>query len=124
MRFNMLDHFKFAFAAATIVVAAPVYAHTKLMTANPAPNSVVKKAPHRITITFNEPVLTRFVTIAVTGPAGKLHTMGVEVDPKNKARVSTVVHGGGKPGAYKVEWSAAGSDMHKMTGTYSFTVRP
>lgn len=120
----MLDHFKLAFAAAAIVVAAPAYAHTKLVTANPAPNSVVKKAPQRITITFNEPVLARFVTIAVTGPAGKLHVMGVEVDPKNKARVSSVVHGGGKAGAYKVDWSAAGSDMHKMTGSYSFTVRP
>ena len=120
----MLNRFKFAFAAATLMAAAPVYAHTKLVTANPAPNSVVKQAPQRITISFNEPVLPRFVTIAVMGPAGKLHIMGVAVDPKNKARVSTVVHGGGKPGAYKVEWSAAGGDMHKMTGTYSFTVRP
>lgn len=112
-----------AFAAAAVLVG-PAYAHTKLVTAAPAPNSVVRQAPQRIAITFNEPVLTRFVTIAVTGPGGKLHVLGVEVDPKNKARVSTVVHGGGKPGTYRVEWSAAGSDMHKMTGAYSFTVRP
>jgi methionine-rich copper-binding protein CopC len=110
--------------AAAAALAGPAYAHSKLVTANPAPNSVVRQAPQRISITFNEPVLPRFVTIAVTGPAGALHVMGVEVDPKNKARVSTVVHGGGKPGTYKVDWSAAGSDMHKMTGTYSFTVRP
>ena len=70
------------------------------------------------------PENVEFVTVAVTGPAGKLHVMGAQVDPKNKSRVSAVVHGGGKPGLYKVDWSAAGSDMHKMTGSYSFTVRP
>jgi copper resistance protein C len=110
--------------ALTAALAVPAYAHTKLVTANPAPNSIVRQAPQRIAIIFNEPVLSRFVTIAVTGPAGKLHVMKVEVDPKSKARVSTVVHGGGKPGTYRVDWSAAGSDMHKMTGSYSFTVRP
>ncbi len=114
-----------AFAiAAAVTLAAPAYAHTKLVTANPAPNAVVRQAPQRVTITFNEPVLARFVTVAVTGPVGKLHVMGAEIDPKNKARVSAVVHGGGKPGTYRVDWSAAGSDMHKMTGAYSFTVRP
>lgn len=111
-------------AAAVLSVAAPALAHTKLVTANPAPNSTVRQAPQQLVITFNEPVLARFVTVAVTGPGGKLHVMDVEVDPRNKARVSAVVHGGGKPGLYKVDWSAAGSDMHKMTGSYSFTVRP
>jgi copper resistance protein C len=123
MRFNMFSRPTVAFAAA-FSVAAPVHAHTKLVTANPAPSSTVRQAPQQVVITFNEPVLARFVTIAVTGPAGKLHVMGVQVDPKNKARVSAVVHGGGKAGTYRVDWSAAGSDMHKMTGSYSFTVRP
>jgi methionine-rich copper-binding protein CopC len=26
-------------------------------------------------------------------------------------------------GKYKVVWTAAGADMHKMTGNYSFTVK-
>lgn len=119
----MLDRFALALAA-TVALAAPAHAHTKLVTANPAPNSVVRAAPQRIAITFNEAVLARFVTISVSGPGGQLHVMDVQVDPKNKARVSTVVHGGGKPGTYRVDWSAAGSDMHKMTGSYSFTVKP
>lgn len=109
---------------AAMTLASPAYAHSKLVTANPAPGSIVRQAPQRLAITFNEPVMPRFVTIAVTGPAGKLHVMPVELDPKNKAKVSAVVHGGGKPGSYRVDWTAAGSDMHRMTGTYSFTVRP
>jgi copper resistance protein C len=123
MRISMFNRIALAFTAA-VFVAAPLHAHSKLVTANPAPNSTVRKAPQRVVITFNERVLTRFVTIGVTGPDGKLHVMGAQADPKNKARVSAVVHGGGKPGVYRVEWSAAGSDMHKMTGSYSFTVRP
>jgi methionine-rich copper-binding protein CopC len=117
------------YRASLVLVAAmasvgPVHAHSKLVTANPAPGSIVRQAPQRDAITFNEPVLARFVTIAVTGPAGKLHVMPIEIDSKNEAQVSAIVHGGGKPGKYRVDWSAAGSDMHKMTGVYSFTVRP
>ena len=113
-------------AAAAAMVAGPAFAHTKLVTANPAPNATVRAVPnHQLQITFNEPVMPRFVTLAVTGPDGaKLHVATVEVDPKNKSRVNAVVHGFQRPGAYKVDWTAAGSDMHRMTGSYSFTLRP
>jgi methionine-rich copper-binding protein CopC len=111
--------------AGAVCAASPASAHTKLVTANPAPNATVQAVPnHQLQITFNEPVLPRFVTLAVTGPDGKqLHVATVAVDPKNRARVNAVVHGFQRPGAYKVSWSAAGSDMHRMTGTYSFTLR-
>lgn len=112
-------------AAAAVLVAAPAFAHTKLVTANPAPNATVKAAPERLQITFNEPVLPRFVTVAVTGPNGKkLHVASAAVDPKNRSKVNAVVHGFGRAGAYRVDWSAAGSDMHRMNGSYSFTLRP
>jgi copper resistance protein C len=112
-------------AAVAVLVAGPAAAHTKLVTANPAPNATVRSVANQIQITFNEPVMQRFVTLAVTGPDGaKLHVAAVTVDPKKKNRVNAVVHGFGRPGAYKVHWTAAGSDMHRMTGSYSFTLRP
>lgn len=112
-------------AAAAALVASPALAHTKLVSANPAPNATVRAAPAKLQLTFNEPLLPRFVTLAVTGPGGaKLHVATVAVDPKNRARVHAVVHGFQQPGAYKVAWAAAGSDMHRMTGSYSFTLRP
>lgn len=114
-----------AAAATAAMVAAPAFAHTKLVSANPAPNATVRSVPKQLQITFNEAVLPRFVTLAVTGPDGaKLHVASVAVDDKNKARVGAVVHGFERPGAYKVDWTAAGSDMHRMTGSYSFTLRP
>lgn len=114
------------FAAATAaLIAVPAFAHTKLVSANPAPNATVRVVPDQLRITFNEPVMPRFVTLAVTGPDGaKLHVASVAIDPKNKARVGAVVLGFQRPGAYKVDWTAAGSDMHRMTGSYSFTLRP
>jgi copper resistance protein C len=112
-------------AIAAAFVAGPAFAHTKLVSANPAPNATVRSVPERLQITFNEAVLPKFVTLTVTGPdGGKLHVATVAVDPKNRARVNAVVHGFGRPGAYRVDWSAAGSDMHRMTGAYSFTLRP
>lgn len=111
--------------AATALIAGPAFAHTRLVTANPAPNATVRAVPAQLQITFNEPVLPRFLTLAVTGPDGaKLHVASVAVDPQNRARVQAVVHGFQRPGAYKVDWAAAGSDMHRMTGSYSFTLRP
>jgi methionine-rich copper-binding protein CopC len=112
-------------AVAAAFVAGPAFAHTKLVSANPAPNATVRAVPEQLQITFNEAVLPKFVTLTVTGPdGGKLHVATVAVDPKNRARVNAVVHGFGRPGAYRVDWSAAGSDMHRMTGNYSFTLRP
>ncbi|NJC32612.1 hypothetical protein GGR88_000086 [Sphingomonas jejuensis] len=112
-------------AAAAALVASPAFAHTRLVSANPAPNASVRAAPAQLQITFNEAVLPRFVTVAVTGPDGaKLHVATVAVDPENRSRVNAVVRGFQRPGAYKVDWSAAGSDMHRMTGSYSFTLRP
>ncbi len=112
-------------AAAVVLAAGPAFAHTKLVTANPAPNATVKAVPERLQISFNEPVLPRFVTVAVTGPGGaKLHVASATVDPKNRSKVNAIVHGFGRAGAYRVDWTAAGSDMHRMTGSYSFTLRP
>lgn len=112
-------------AAFAVLTASPAFAHTKLVTANPAPNATVKAVPEQLQITFNEAVLPRFVTVAVTGPDGaKLHVATTAVDPANGAKVLAVVHGFGRAGAYRVDWSAAGSDMHRMTGSYSFTLRP
>jgi hypothetical protein len=113
-------------AAAVAMLAGPVLAHTKLVTANPAPNTTVRVVPnHQIQITFNEPVTARFVSLAVTGPDGaKLHVATIAVDPKNKSRVNAVVHGFQRPGPYKIDWTAAGSDMHRMSGSYTFTLRP
>lgn len=100
-------------------------AHAVLKTANPAPAAVVRAAPTTLRLQFNEAVLPQFTNLVVTGPDQRpLHAGPVSVDRKNKALVTAPLHGAGAPGVYKVDWSAATSDMHKMKGSYTFTVRP
>lgn len=112
-------------ALAASLFAGGASAHTELKTANPAPNAVVKSAPTALRLDFSSAVLSRFTTVSVTGPNGKaLHAGPVTVDAKNKGVVTAPLHGAGAPGAYKVDWAAASSDMHKMKGSYTFTVRP
>ncbi len=114
-----------ATAAFAFAFAGAAQAHTSLKTANPAPNAIVSAAPKELRLTFSGTVLPRFTTLTVTGPGGaQLHAGPVVADPANKAVVVAPLHGGGAAGAYKVDWSAASGDMHKMTGSYSFTVRP
>ena len=116
------------FAAALSIAALAAVAaeaHAVLRTGNPAPSAVVKTAPKTLRLQFNEAVIPKFTTLAVAGPDGRaLHAGPVAVDQGNKAVVTAPLHGAGAPGVYTVQWTAATSDMHKMTGTYTFTVRP
>lgn len=110
---------------AALLAPGAAMAHAKLVTANPAPDSVVKTAPARLQLTFSETVTPGLATIEVTDPSGaKLHVMPASADPKAPETLTAVVHGGGKPGVYKVDWAAAGSDAHRGTGSYGFTVKP
>jgi len=111
--------------SAALLAGSAAQAHAVLKTANPAPSAVVKTAPKQLRLQFNEAVLAPFTSLSVIGPDGRaLHAGPVSVDRRNKTVVTAPLHGGGAPGVYKVEWTAATSDMHKMKGGYSFTVRP
>lgn len=112
-------------AALLALTPAAAHAHTRLTAATPAPNAVVRAPPGELRLTFNEPVMVRFVTLSATGPDGAaLHVGTVAADPRNRARITAPLHGGGRAGVYNVRWTAAGGDMHRMSGSYSFTVRP
>lgn len=110
---------------AVAAVATGAWAHARLVSSGPAASGVVRTAPAEVRLRFNEPVLPRFVTVAVTGPDSRaLHVDTPAIDRRDRRQVTARVHGGGAPGVYRVSWSAATADMHRMTGSYTFTVRP
>lgn len=114
-----------AVAAVATATAPAAWAHARLVSATPGLSAVLRTAPSQLRLTFNEPVLVRFVTVSVTGPNGAaLHVDTPRVDQRNARQVVAAVHGAGASGVYRVSWTAATSDMHRMTGTYTFTVRP
>ncbi len=109
-------------AALAALLAVPAAAHTHLVRSTPAANATLHTGPRTITLTFNERLVAAFSKFELAMPQ---HGMAVPVttalSADSKAIVGTLAHPLGK-GAYRVTWTAAGADGHKMTGTLTFTV--
>jgi methionine-rich copper-binding protein CopC len=121
--------FRTLIVLSALALSSPVLAHTKLVNATPAANATVAKTA-KITLVFSEKVMPQFAgaTVTMTGMPGM-----ADHAPMKMAATSTMAKDGktmtitlARPlpaGTYKVEWRAAGSDMHKMNDSYSFTVK-
>lgn len=108
-----------------LATASSVQAHTQLEKAEPAAASTVTTAPKELRLHFSAAVLARFTNVKITGPAGETMPAGpVAVDPQDKALVVVPLQGALPAGVYQVDWNTAASDMHKMSGSYRFTVQP
>lgn len=115
------------FAAALAPVAAS--AHTKLVASTPAANSTASKVTS-VNLLFNEKVIasTVKVELLMTGMPGMAShaPMAIPVSPvtgKNGKSVTITAKRALAPGTYKVIWSAAGADTHRMGGAFSFAVK-
>lgn len=109
-------------AAAALALAGPAFAHTELVRSNPAANATVTTSPRTITLTFNERVVPTFSKFELTMPA---HRMDIPVSTtvsRDGKRIVGTVGSRLMKGSYRVSWTAAGSDGHRMTGSYSFKV--
>lgn len=123
MRFGLVA------AIAALFAAAPAFAHPKLLSSTPAPNSVVA-SPARLQLTFSETLVANFsgVELVMTdmpgmkmsSPMRMAVTMAITPDGK------TVVVTSAKPlprGAYRLEWHMVSADTHRVQGSYAFKVK-
>ena len=124
---------RFAFTAPVLAVlafAGAAQAHTRLVSSTPAANATVSK-PGRVVLTFNEPVVANFTgaTLVMTAMPGM-----VGHRPMAISGFTTAMSRDGKtltlqmrraltPGAYQLSWHAVGDDTHRMTGSFTFTVK-
>jgi copper resistance protein C len=101
------------------VVAIPAAAHVALATSDPADGATVAGAPELITLTFTEGVgANSFFNLKAEDGT----TLGRgEPDPADTATM-VLVPPALEPGAYRVEWSAVGSDGHIEKGRFTFAV--
>ena len=119
-----------AAAALLMGVAAPAWAHPKLVSSTPAANATVVST-NRITLTFNERLMPRMsgVELAMTGMPGMANHAPMKI-----TGYRTAFEGDGKTfvmtlarplsaGTYKLDWHAVSADTHRITGSLSFTVR-
>jgi copper resistance protein C len=119
--------------AAALLIAVPgvAFAHTKLVSSTPAANTTVAPGKAKsINLVFSEQLIASTVKadLVMTGmPGMKDHA-------PMKVALTSMMGKDGKsmmlmpkkaltPGTYKVTWSAAGADTHRMGSEFSFTVK-
>jgi methionine-rich copper-binding protein CopC len=109
--------------SALLIASSPASAHAHLVSSNPAANAKVSVAPKTITVTFSAKVAPAFSKFELVMPEHGGMTVPVKtaVSKDGKSIVGTVTAPLAK-GAYKIAWSAASADGHKMTGEVPFTV--
>lgn len=118
----MTRFFSLALLVAPLLIASQAQAHAHLQTAVPAAGATVA-APKAISLQFNEKLSAKFSGVQLmrndTGanvevaPVASKDPKGLQAAPKAPLT----------PGEYMVMWHAVGTDGHRLTGNYNFTVK-
>lgn len=119
-----------AVAALGLIAPQIAAAHTQLVSSSPAANARVA-GPTKIELRFNEAVIgaTARATIAMTGMPGMANHAPMAITGftakmgKDRKSMTLLLRKPLTAGTYLVTWTAAGADTHRMSGTFSFTVR-
>jgi len=105
------------------VGAIAVSAHTGLLEADPAPNSVVTRAPSVITLTFDEPPQPGYTRVTIYD-ASQRPVITVK-DPSPGTSPTTLLVGVPdlKTDSYAVVWQVLSQDGHIAKGVFVFTLQ-
>ncbi|ACG77894.1 copper resistance protein [Phenylobacterium zucineum HLK1] len=120
--------FKFqtiAALAGTVALAAtsPAWAHARLVSSDPAANATLSAPPKAITLTFNEKLIPAFSKFELTMPEhGGMKVAVKTAVSKDGKSITGAPQAALTKGAYKIIWSAATGDGHKMSGEVAFKV--
>lgn len=113
-----------AFSGAIALLATgPAWAHARLVSSHPAANATVTASPKAITLTFNEKLAPAFSRFEITMPehGGMKVAVKTTVSADGMSITGTPKVAMTK-GAYKIVWTAASADGHKMNGEVAFKV--
>jgi hypothetical protein len=110
-----------------LTIGIPVaFAHTTLIASNPARNAVLSKLPSKITLTFEDPLLTLGKTainhLVVTDPMGMVITSGIDV-VKGAALTDVFKSGQATRGKYNVSYRVSAQDGHIVSGKFTFSIK-
>jgi hypothetical protein len=108
--------------SAALFATSPAWAHAQLVNSNPMANATVA-APKAITLTFNEKLAPAFSKFELVMPAhgGMKVAVKTAVSADGMSLTGTPEAALAK-GAYKIVWTAASADGHRMNGEVAFTV--
>jgi methionine-rich copper-binding protein CopC len=120
-----------AATAALALLLTPVAAgaHTKLVGSTPAANATTSKVTS-VNLRFNEKLIASTVKaeLVMTGMPGMANHAPMKIPAtstmgKDGKSLTLTAKRALVPGSYKVTWSAAGADTHRMGSEFSFTVK-
>lgn len=108
--------------AAVCFSTALLSAHLKLTRSAPAADDVLESSPDVLQLWFSEEPLLPLSGVTLAGPRGpiKLEPLRAGSERSLVAKIGATL----EPGAYRVEWKAAGDDGHVISGTVPFSIRP
>ena len=102
------------------VLAAPAFAHARLLKSSPSAGAKVDSPAH-ITLRFSEALEPAFSGALLLDEDGR----NVSGEPvKVNGTMMTMKPGVLPAGVYHVNWHSVGHDTHRLDGDFSFTVKP
>ncbi|MGL3822661.1 copper homeostasis periplasmic binding protein CopC [Sphingopyxis sp. R3-92] len=118
-----------AIAFTLLLTPASAHAHAKLVASSPTANASVSKVAS-VRLTFNEKLIASTVRaeLVMTGMPGMANHAPMRMPTtaqmgKDGKSMTLLLKRALVPGTYKVKWSAAGADTHRMGSEFSFTVK-
>src|SRR5579859_7054240 len=109
----------------SLSLASIAFAHAEFVSAVPAPNSIVARAPSVVKATYSGAIDPKGASITVTGPNGaRVDLNDGHVDLNNPDRTTMLVSlkPGLPAGKYTVHWTTLAMDGDSLTDTFVFTV--
>ncbi len=121
---------RFAYLAAALFIAgfgvlagAPAaWAHATIVTTSPADGSIVRHAPTRVTVTYDEPVGIDPTSLEVYAPNGSRADTGRATHGSTPAQVAVALKPGLGNGTYTVGWHVISADSHHVQGAFTFSI--
>jgi hypothetical protein len=107
-------------ALGLLATTSPAWAHTELVSSDPAQGASLAAAPTQIRLTFGEAVTLPSDPISVTGPDGAKWTVGAATIAG--AVVTAPVTPSGPAGKYTVAYKVIADDGDQVAGTVVFSL--
>lgn len=116
---SILRHCFLPLLAVLLLGAQPVLAHNKLASSTPADKATLDAAPAALELNFSD--ATWLETVELFDAAGTAVPLEFTA-PTDQASSFSVALPALPAGTYVVKWLVEGSDTHRITGEFSFTV--
>jgi copper transport protein len=110
-----------AAACAALLAAAPAYAHSTLLSSDPANDAVVEQSPRQVVLRFDEPVETALGAVRVYDGSGKQVSADGIARPAPE-QVAARIDGTLQRGTYTVTWRVISADSDPISGAFVFHV--